>query len=188
MSGWTDELHTAAEQMLDGFVAEFADAMTGWQSAAAAGNTDQGQARVDDVLRRWREFTGSLQTGSLLAATNGTVMERLTSRLAEVSELRDTLAGLEARAGTRTEQSDSVNPKIRPSPYVNILGLQRTFREGTRNGLLIASIVIGVVALAVLGLLIWQFVSGSGLGALVSGNYKAAGTSFETFAQPYKSA
>ena len=186
MSGWTDELHSAAEQEMNGFVAEFADAMTAWTSATAAGNSDQGQARVDDVLRRWRDFTGRLQTGSLLAAANGNVMERLTTRLTEVSELRDTLAGLEARVGTRTEQADSVNPKVKPSPYVNILGLQRTFREGTRNALLIASIVIGVVALAVLGLLIWQFVSGSGLGALVAGNYERAGSSFQTFAQPYK--
>jgi hypothetical protein len=186
MSGWTDELHSAAEQELNGFAAEFADAMTAWTSAAAAGNSDQGQARVDDVLRRWRDFTGRLQTGSLLAAANGNVMERLTSRLTEVSELRDTLAGLEARVVTRTEQSESVNPKIRPSPYVNILGLQRTFRESTRNGLLIASIVIGVIALAVLGVLVWQFVTGSGLGALVSGNYEGAGSAFQTFTQPYK--
>lgn len=170
MTGWTDELHSAAEQELNGFAAEFADAMTAWKSAAAAGNSDQGQARVDDVLRRWREFTGRLQTGSLLAAANGNVMERLTTRLGEVSELRDTLAKLQAQVGTRTEQADSVNPKVRPSPYVNILGLQRTFREGTRTGLLIASIVIGIVALAVLAVVIWGFVTGSGLGALVTGS------------------
>lgn len=181
MTGWTDELHSAAEQKLNAFAAEFADAMTAWKSAAAAGNSDQGQARVDDVLRRWRDFTGNLQTGSLLAAANGTVMERLTTRLAEVSELRDTLADLQGRVGTRTEQADSVNPKVRPSPYVNILGLQRTFRDETRTGLLIASIVIGVVALAVLGVLIWQFVVGSGLSALLVGDVAGTEQSFSTF-------
>ena len=174
MPGWTDELHSNAESQLDGFAAEFADAMTGWKSVAAAGNSDQGQARVDDVLRRWRDFTDRLQTGSLLATTDGSVMERLTTRLAEVGELRDTLANLQARVLTRTEQADSLNPKVTPSPYVNILGLQRTFRDGTRTGLLIASIVIGVVALLVLGFLIWRFVAGSGLGALLAGNVEGA--------------
>ena len=174
MPGWTESLHSQAEGQLDGFAAEFADAMTAWKSAAAAGNSDQGQARVDDVLRRWRDFTDRLQTGSLLATTDGSVMERLTTRLTEVGELRDTLANLQARVVTRTEQADSVNPKVTPSPYVNILGLQRTFRDSTRTGLLIASIVIGVVALAVLGFLIARFVVGSGLVSLLAGDVVGA--------------
>jgi len=181
MSGWTEDLHARAEAELNGFDAEFTDAMTAWKSAAAAGNSDQGQARVEDVLRRWRDFTGRLQAGSLMATADGSTMERLTSRLAEVSELRDTLANLQGRVVTGTEQADSVNPKVTASPYVNILGLQRTFRDSTRTGLLIASIVIGVLALAVLGFLIVRFVVGSGLGALLVGDVTGAEQSFSTF-------
>ena len=181
MPGWTDELHSNAETQLNGFAAEFADAMTAWKSAAAAGNSDQGQARVDDVLRRWRDFTERLQTGSLLATADGSVMDRLTSRLAEVGELRDTLANLEARVRTRTEQATSVNPKVTASPYVNILGLQRVFRDDTRTGLLIASIVFGVLAVGVLGFLVFRGVVGSGFAALLAGDTEGAEKSFATF-------
>ena len=188
MSGWTEDLHTQAEKRLDGFVAEFGDAIAAWKSAAAAGNSDQGQARVDDVLRRWRDFTGQLQAGSLMATADGSAMEHLTARLAEVSELRDTLSKLQGRVLTRTEQADSLNPKVTPSPYVNILGLQRTFRDSTRTGLLIASIVIGVIALAVLGFLVARFVLGSGLAALLTGDVAGAQSAFGTFTTTYKTA
>lgn len=181
MPGWTDELHTNAETQMSGFAAEFADAITAWKSAAAAGNSDQGQARVDDVLRRWRDFTERLQTGSLLATADGSVMDRLTSRLAEVSELRDTLSNLEARVRTRTEQVTSVNPKLTASPYINLLGLQRVFRDNTRTGILIASIVFGVLAVGVLGFLVFRGVVGSGFAALLAGDTEGAEKSFMSF-------
>lgn len=186
MPGWTAQLHARAEADLNGFAAEFADAMTAWKSAAAAGNSAQGQARVDDVLRRWRDFTGRLQSGSLMATADGSIMERLSGRLAEVTELRDTLADLKGRAVTRTEQASSLNPKVVPSPYVNILGLHRTFRESTRTGLLIASIVIGVVALGVAGFLGIQFAVQSGLIQLVGGDTEGASKAFTGFTTVFK--
>ncbi len=113
-------------------------------------------------------------------------MERLSASLQEVAELRDTLADLQAQAVTRTEQADSVNPKVTPSPYVNILGLQRTFRDSTRQGLLLASIVIGALALIALGFLVVAFVSGSGLAQLVTRDYPGASDSFTRFTTTYK--
>jgi hypothetical protein len=164
---------------LEGLMGEYVRAMESWKSAAAAGNSDQGQAQVDDVLRRWRDFAERLQAGSLTAATG--VMEQLSAGLQEVAELRDTLADLQAQAVTRTEQATSVNPKVTASPYVNILGLQRTFRDSTRQGLLIASIVLGILALGALGFLTVAFVTRSGLGQLVSGNLEGAGQTFQGF-------
>jgi len=44
-----------------------------------------------------------------------------------------------------------VNPKITQSPYVNILGLRRNFRQSTRVGLIVASSIFGALALGMLG-------------------------------------
>ncbi len=179
-------MQTDAMAKLESFVGEYVRAMESWKSAAAAGNSGQGQAQVDDVLRRWRDFNERLQTGSIMAASGGNVMERMAARLQEVNELRDTLTDLQARAITGGEQASSLNPKVTASPYVNILGLQRTFRDTTRRNLLIASIVIGILALGVLGFLVATFVSRSGIGALVSGDVGAAGKAFQTFTTTYK--
>ena len=179
-------MQTDAIAKLEGFVGEYVRAMESWKSAAAAGNSGQGQAQVDDVLRRWRDFNERLQTGSIMAAAGGNVMERMSARLQEANELRDTLTDLQARALTGGEQASSLNPKVTASPYVNILGLQRTFRDSTRRGILIASIVIGIAALGVLGFLVFAFVTGSGLGALLTGEVGAASKSFETFTTTYK--
>jgi hypothetical protein len=77
---------------------------------------------------------------------------QLVTRLADDKVLFDQLS---AEAGTRTNQSDTVNPKIQPSPYTNLLGLQRIFRQSTQTGILIASIIFGILALAVLGYLVY---------------------------------
>jgi hypothetical protein len=52
---------------------------------------------------------------------------------------------------TRDEQAYSVNPKITNSPYVNILGLRRSFRDTTQTGLIVASTLFGILALGLIG-------------------------------------
>lgn len=186
METWTSAMHSAAEQELSDFQTEFNTAISQWRSSVAAGNLEQGQAQVDDVLRRWRGFTERLQTASLMATANGSIMDRLTNRMDEVGELKETLAKMRERAGTRIEQATSVNPKITESPYINILGLQRIFHESTRNTLLALSIVIGILSLVILGFLLYRIIGGSGLSSLLSGDVTEASTKFRTFAQSYQ--
>jgi hypothetical protein len=186
-ASWTPQLQMDAMNQLSGFVGEFVKAMESWKSAAAAGNSGQGQAQVDDVLRRWRDFTEKLQSGSIMLASGGNITERMAEKLKEVHDLRESLENLQKRLVTGEGQALSVDPKVTASPYVNILGLQRTFREPTRNALLAASIVIGFVALIVLGAIIYFFVTGSGLAALVSGDVPGATKAFGAFtAGPYR--
>jgi hypothetical protein len=185
-ASWTPQLQADAMNQLNGFVAEYVKAMENWKSAAAAGNSGQGQAQMDDVLRRWRDFTEKLQSGSIMLASGGNITERMSEKLKEVHELRESLEDLQKRLITGERQATSVDPKVTASPYVNILGLQRTFREPTRNALLAASIVIGFVALLVLGAVIYFFVTGSGLASLISKDVPGATAAFSTFTMPYR--
>ena len=85
-------------------------------------------------------------------------LNALSQRAADLMEQRSVLAKLQSERVTRDGQADSVNPKTMPSPYTNILGLQRTFRPSVRQGIIIASIVFGVIALAVLGYIIYGMI------------------------------
>ena len=99
-------------------------------------------------------------------------MQRLSELMTEAEEQRSVLARLQSEAGTRTDQADSLNPKVRSSPYTNIMGLQRTFRSGTRTAILIVAIVFAVLAVATLGYLVWRVVSEGEIvrsGAMVGG-------------------
>lgn len=151
-------------QKLDEFSAEFAEAQEGWRNAIAAGTGAAiAQTRTEDVLRRWRAFTNNLerQTESVIAQEG--IMQQLSDLMTEAEEQRSVLARLQSEAGTRTDQADSLNPKVRSSPYTNIMGLQRTFRSGTRTAILIAAVVFAVLAAAVLAYLVWRVVSGGAL-------------------------
>ena len=94
-----------------------------------------------------------------MALSDQGVMDMLGAMVAEVEEQKQILESLQSEAGTRGGQADSLNPKVRPSPYTNILGLQRTFRTGTRTGILILSIVIGALSLATLGYLVYNVIT-----------------------------
>ncbi len=109
---------------------------------------------VSEVLRRWRANSETLQE----TVTNSEHIDSLQRKLAELADQREILARLESEAGTRVDQANSVNPKVTPSPYTNILGLQRTFRSSARSGLTIAGIVFAVLAVAVLGFLVFRLV------------------------------
>lgn len=101
---------------------------------------------VTEVLRQWRAYSETIQD----AVIDSTHIEGLHRKLAELADQKEILARLESEAGTRVDQASSVNPKVTPSPYTNILGLQRTFRSGTRSGLMITGIVFAVLAVAAL--------------------------------------
>jgi hypothetical protein len=163
----------ANQQKLDDFAAEFKEAQESWRSAIMAGSgAAVAQTRVDDVLRRWRAFVNGLERQTEAAIAQDGVMTRLSDMLTEAEEQRAVLARLQSEAGTRADQADSLNPKVRASPYTNIMWLQRTFRSSTRTAILIASVVFAVLAVAALGFLVWRVMSGGELvrpGAMVGG-------------------
>jgi hypothetical protein len=162
---WTQEMHTAAQARLDGISQEYQTALTAWQNGVQAGTPAQYEAQVQDILRRWRQFTNDLRAQSEAATANQGVMDLLGQLVSEVGDQQQTLGRLRSEAGTRADQADSLNPKVRPSPYTNILGLQRTFRESTRTAIFWIAILFGALAVSVIGYLgISLFYEGSGGG------------------------
>jgi hypothetical protein len=156
---WTAEQHAIANQRLATFVTDYNTASGAWEQAVQGGTGGQGEAATQEVLRRWRQFSHELENAADMATSGSDgVMTVLHGIVESLEEEKAVLKGLRSEAGTRSDQADSLNPKVRPSPYVNILGLQRTFRDSTRVGILIASIVFGVLALAVLGYLVYRIV------------------------------
>jgi hypothetical protein len=153
---WTKERQDAAQKQINDFAMEYIGTMEQWKTAVQAGQATQGEAAVQDVLRRWRQFTMDLQTQSAAATQNQAIMDVLAELVKDVGEQKQILAELEREAVTRVDQADSLNPKVRNSPYTNILGLQRTFRESTRTAIIIASVVFGILALGVLGVIVYS--------------------------------
>lgn len=117
------------------------------------------ESRFQETLSQFRATVNSMLETADNTANSGSVMDRLNQMVETLSQEKQILARLQSEAGTRVDQADSLNPKVRPSPYVNILGLERTFRDSTRIGILIAGIVFGVLALAAMGFLIYQVVA-----------------------------
>ena len=156
---WTAEQQATAKEKLTNFETEYTGAISAWQNNVQSGSNGQYEAQIQDILRRWRQFTSDLQEQSSMALSDQGVMDMLGAMVAEVEEQKQILESLQSEAGTRGGQADSLNPKVRPSPYTNILGLQRTFRTGTRTGILILSIVIGALSLATLGYLVYNVIT-----------------------------
>jgi len=163
-------MQSAAEMRieLDKFSNEFAARMADWENGLRAGQTGQWQAAVEDTLRRWRAKVDGLRTQSqMLDATNHEITD-LERKIGEIMQAQTDLATLRAQAATREGQAGSLNPKVVPSPYTNILGLQRTFRDSTRFTILILSILFGIVAIGLLGWLTYMSVFGMMGGAVGS--------------------
>ena len=151
---WTDANQTAAQQVADNFATEYASAVDAWTVALrSGGNAVAAKGRVTDLVTRWRKSVNDLEQQSDVIMSDQTAMDQLGQLATQVAQERGTLAKLRSEAGSRNVQADSVNPKEKTSPYTNILGLRRTFRESTRLGILIASLVFGVLALVALGVL-----------------------------------
>lgn len=170
---WTKERQDAAQKKIIEFAEEYQATMSQWQNSVQAGQASQGEAAVQDVLRRWRQFTMDLQAQSSAATQNQAVMDILAQLVSDVGEQKKILAELESEAVTRVDQADSLNPKVRNSPYTNILGLQRTFRDSTRTAILIASVIFGVLALGVLAFLIYRIMT---VGAIAKTSIQMSGS------------
>lgn len=152
---------------------EFNEKWEAWRNAVRSGQPNSGQAAVEDVVRRWQQSLNALKTQSESVMSNDTVMDGLGQLAVQVAEQKATLRKLRSEAGTRSDQADSLNPKVRSSPYTNLLGLNRVFRDSTRTGILIASIVFGSLALGSLGFLVYSVVN---KGSLVPVQYIQGGT------------
>lgn len=118
---------------------------------------------LGDLMRRWSVFVNTLQTDSDTIASNENAMESLSLLAAQNADYKAQLAQLRNQALTRSDQADSVNPKIRSSPYTNLLGLHRVFRDSTRFGLLMSSIVFGVGTLVAGGIFAADVWAGNGI-------------------------
>ena len=151
---WTPQNQADAEQRATAFAAEYSDAQTAWLNAIRSGASPvAAKGRVDDVVKRWQKSVSDLENQSDVIMSDQNTMDSLGQLATQLAEEKATLSKLRGEAVTRSDQADSVNPKTKASPYTNILGLRRTFRESTRFGILIASILFGVLALGALGFL-----------------------------------
>lgn len=155
---WSPDEQAAEQAQFDNFMEEFGKTFGGWRDGIQAGSPAQGQAATEEVLRRWRKHVEELRARSEQMLAAGEQMDTLQTLARQVADERATLKELRDQAGTRAGQAGSVNPKIKPSPYVNILGLQRTFRQSTRDVLLGLSIAFAVLAIGTLGYLVYQVV------------------------------
>jgi hypothetical protein len=172
---WTATNQTTAQQVADNFASEYASAVDAWTVALrSGGNAIAAKGRVTDIVTRWRQSVNDLEQQSDAVMSDQTAMDQLGQLATQVAQERATLAKLQSEAGSRNVQADSVNPKAKTSPYTNILGLRRTFRESTRLGILIASLVFGVLALVALGFLGYAL-SGPIVAAAVSVSGAATG-------------
>jgi len=153
---WTVENQTHAEDKHNQYKQEFASRMENWKNALNAGQVDQGQAAVEDTLNRWRANMHGLQESSEMLTGNDSVMDRVSVLATHVADEKSVLKKLLSESGTRSDQAESVNPKIKGSPSTNILWLNRLFRKSTQLYLLIFSIVFGVLAAVGLGYFIYS--------------------------------
>jgi hypothetical protein len=156
---WSPDEQAAEQTQFDNYMGEFGKTFGGWRDGIQAGSPAQGLAATEEVLRRWRKHVEELRARSEQMLAAGEQMDSLQTLARQVADEKATLKELRDQAGTRAGQAGSVNPKVTTSPYVNILGLQRTFRQSTRDVLLGLSIAFGVLAIGTLGYLVYQVVA-----------------------------
>lgn len=148
---WTPEKQANANEKMLFFEQEFDTAIMAWVNGIQTNNPQAFKNQVDETLRKWRAFTENLQMESETVMANQGVMNVLADLVEEMSEQKRILERLKSESITRTDQAASLNPKNTNSPYINILGLQRSFSSSTRTAILIAAIVFGVISLVLLG-------------------------------------
>lgn len=143
------------------FESEYQTAVAAWSNMVQAGGSSaQGQAAADDVLRRWRGALEKLRGQSQVSQMgDGISLDILHTLVGELNEQKAVLADLQSRYGTATEQASTLNPKVRSSPYTNLLGLDRVFKPSTRMNIIIATIVFAVLALALLVWLVYGMIA-----------------------------
>ncbi len=165
---WTPEKQTTAEGMVEKFELDFDAAVLAWVNGIQTNNPQAFKNQVDETLRKWRAFTENLQLESETVMANQGVMNVLADLVEEMSEQKRILERLKSESVTRKDQASSLNPKNTNSPYINILGLQRSFSSATRTSILIAAIIFGVIALVLLGTIGYYTLAGPIQGAYSS--------------------
>lgn len=175
---WNQALQDEATAAMEKFSGAYATAATSLQNGIQSGDEAQYEAQVQEVLRQWRKFTSDLRDKSAAATQNQGVMDELGAIVSEVGDQRRVLERLRSEATTRDDQADSLNPKVQPSPYVNILGLQRTFRSSTRTALFWIAVVLAVLAISVIGYLTYRIMTRGGGPAIGVGSAAAAAGGF----------
>lgn len=174
---WTDEDEQEARSQLAGLEADYNAAYASWQGALASGSSTTSVAtlklNVQQSLEKWRAYVERLRGRSDAIVANEGTMNRLFALVTETKNQEDILASLRGEAITREDQAYTVNPKTRQTPYSNILGLRRIFRESTRSVLFYVSLVFAVLAIAVIGYIAYAIYSAGGVVAEAA--YRAAG-------------
>jgi hypothetical protein len=148
----------AASQQAANFKQQFDTEYAAWQNGIQSGQPAQYEASVNTILDKWWAFTNQL-SGQVDTEQSGTT-ETVADLVKELETQKQILAELQSEAVTRGDQADSLNPKSRPSPYTNILGLQRTFRESTRSNIFVATMIFGALALVAVAFLAYSVIGG----------------------------
>lgn len=158
---WTPAQQTEAEATNTTLKNQYITRMTIWTDAINAGQIDTSvqKAAVQDALTRWQANMNSLQNTSEQLIGDDSNITRIGVLATQIAEEKATLNKLLSESGTRSNQSESVNPKIKSIPATNMLGLNRVFRSSTRLYLIILSILFALLAVAAL----IYFVSASGI-------------------------
>jgi hypothetical protein len=151
---WTEAAQEAAELQVKTYADNFASAYEAYLHNPTTPGASQ---PLLNILSAWRDYNQTLS--SSLYDQDSTVIDTLGPLAEQVIEQKEILKKLQGIAGTRDEQVDSLNPKSAPSPYVNLLGLQRTFRPGTRTAILWTGVFFGFLTLCVLSAMIFMFVT-----------------------------
>jgi hypothetical protein len=140
------------------FERQYNEAMTRWTTDLQTGvpSVEGSKQALDRVMTSWRQYMYELMDSTKTMTSDTSSVDKLTQLASELGTTKAELASLQSKGITRSGQTDSVNPKVKQSPYTNILGLRRMFREPTRWFILIASIVFGVLAVSALGFLGYQ--------------------------------
>lgn len=148
----------SAAQQSDAFKQQFETEYEAWRNGIQAGQPAQYEASVSSILDKWWAFTNQL-SGQVESEQDGTSAV-VADLVKELETQKQVLAELQSESITRGDQADSVNPKSKPSPYTNILGLQRTFRESTRSNIFVATLIFAALALVAVAALIFSVVTG----------------------------
>lgn len=148
---------TASKQS-DNFKQQFETEYEAWRNGIQAGQPAQYESSVNAILDKWWAFTNQM-SAQVESEQDGTSII-VADLVRELETQKRVLADLQSESITRGDQADSVNPKSKPSPYTNILGLQRTFRESTRSNIFIATLIFASLALIAVAALVYFVVTG----------------------------
>ena len=180
---WSTEQQTQYSKTLGSLVSEYSEAYTIWTNTIKDSARDpslqpeanKAAAQVSSILQKMRIFVRDLQRASSDAISQGDVLQKINDLATQIAEEKIELAKLLAVSGTRDEQSHSLNPRSTPSPYTNILGLNRVFRDSTRFTIMILSVLFGAFSLGLIIYLMYKIAYSSPGFSGISGSSGSSG-------------